>query len=79
MTPAIESAKKARVAFTTHTYTHDESAASYGLEAAEKLGVAPEHIFKNAGSGAGWKASGGGHCAGDRTAWLKAHCPGGKG
>ncbi|MDN6180180.1 MAG: Cys-tRNA(Pro) deacylase [Halomonas subglaciescola] len=46
MTPAIESAKKARVAFATHAYIHDESAASYGLEAAEKLGVAPEAIFK---------------------------------
>lgn len=46
MTPAIESAKKARIAFATHAYTHDESAASYGLEAAEKLGVAPELIFK---------------------------------
>ncbi|MDN6298082.1 MAG: Cys-tRNA(Pro) deacylase [Halomonas sp.] len=46
MTPAIDAAKKAHVAFATHTYTHDESAASYGLEAAEKLGVTPECIFK---------------------------------
>lgn len=46
MTPAIESAKKAQVAFTTHTYTHDDSAESYGLEAADKLGVDAGCIFK---------------------------------
>lgn len=46
MTPAIDAAKKAGVAFATHAYTHDDGAASYGLEAAEKLGVAPEAIFK---------------------------------
>ena len=46
MTPAILSAKKAGIAFTVHEYEHDPSAPSYGLEAAEKLGAAPEHIFK---------------------------------
>lgn len=46
MTPAVEAANRAQIAFTTHTYNHDDSAASYGLEAAEKLGVAPECIFK---------------------------------
>ncbi|GAB2720575.1 Cys-tRNA(Pro) deacylase [Halomonas garicola] len=46
MTPAVDAAKKAQIRFTTHAYAHDESAASYGVEAAEKLGVAPESIFK---------------------------------
>lgn len=46
MTPAILSAKKAGIAFTVHEYEHDPSPPSYGLEAAEKLGAAPERIFK---------------------------------
>lgn len=46
MTPAILAAKKAKISFTVHQYEHDASAPSYGLEAAEKLGAAPERIFK---------------------------------
>lgn len=46
MTPAINQAKKAAIAFTIHEYAHDPSAESYGLEAAEKLGVEPARVFK---------------------------------
>jgi Cys-tRNA(Pro)/Cys-tRNA(Cys) deacylase len=46
MTPAIRALQKAQVAFTLHPYEHDPSAESYGLEAAEALGVPPERVFK---------------------------------
>lgn len=46
MTPGINSAKKAKVAHTLHEYHHDPAAASYGLEAAEKLGLDPARVFK---------------------------------
>jgi Cys-tRNA(Pro)/Cys-tRNA(Cys) deacylase len=34
------------VAFTEHSYEHDPAAPSYGLEAAEALGLPPEQVFK---------------------------------
>lgn len=46
MTPAINTVKKAGIAFEIHEYHHDVTAESYGLEAAEKLGVAAEQVFK---------------------------------
>ncbi len=46
MTPAIQLAKQRGLDYQLHEYTHDNSSASYGLEAAEKLGVAAERIFK---------------------------------
>jgi len=46
MTPAIIAAKKNKVSHKIHEYSHDESSQSYGLEAAEKMGVAAERIFK---------------------------------
>ncbi|TVP49570.1 MAG: Cys-tRNA(Pro) deacylase [Halomonas sp.] len=46
MTPAINSAKQAGFAFQLHEYDHDVAAPSYGLEAAEKLGIAVEQVFK---------------------------------
>ena len=46
MTPAINTAKKAKIPFTVHEYDHDPDCASYGLEAAEKLGVDPARVFK---------------------------------
>lgn len=46
MTPAINTARKAKIAFTVHEYEHDPSCASYGLEAAEKLNVDPSRVFK---------------------------------
>jgi len=45
-TPATVALTKARIAFTTHSYEHDPSAASFGLEAANALGLAVEHVFK---------------------------------
>ncbi|TDD18266.1 Cys-tRNA(Pro) deacylase [Kribbella turkmenica] len=45
-TPATVALTKAKVEFTTHTYDHDPGARSYGLEAAEALGLAPEQVFK---------------------------------
>ena len=46
MTPAINSAKHAGIAFQLHEYEHEAAAHSYGLEAAEKLGVAAPQVFK---------------------------------
>ncbi|MCQ3829594.1 Cys-tRNA(Pro) deacylase [Microbulbifer elongatus] len=46
MTPAIKAAEKAKVKFQIHEYSHDPAAESYGLEAAEKLGLAPQRVFK---------------------------------
>jgi len=46
MTPAIELLKKGKVPHEVLSYHHDPKAASYGLEAAEKLGLAPETVFK---------------------------------
>jgi Cys-tRNA(Pro)/Cys-tRNA(Cys) deacylase len=34
------------IAFTRHAYEHDPSASSYGLEAAEVLGLDPASVFK---------------------------------
>jgi Cys-tRNA(Pro)/Cys-tRNA(Cys) deacylase len=45
-TPATVALTKAGVAFTVHAYDHDPSAPSYGLEAAEALGLPPEQVFK---------------------------------
>ena len=46
MTPAIKLAKQRGLDYQLHEYTHDSSAASYGLEAAEKLGVEVKQVFK---------------------------------
>jgi Cys-tRNA(Pro)/Cys-tRNA(Cys) deacylase len=46
MTPAINALKKAGVVYQVHEYQHDEAAASYGLEAAEALGVEAAQVFK---------------------------------
>lgn len=46
MTPAINAAKKSKVIYHVHEYTHDSSAKSYGEEAAQKLGIASERVFK---------------------------------
>lgn len=46
MTPAIDLLKKQRIEHRVHSYSHDPQAPSYGLEAAEKLGLAPEQVFK---------------------------------
>lgn len=46
MTPAINALQKAKLNFTIHEYLHDPAAQSYGLEAAEKMGVDPAQVFK---------------------------------
>lgn len=46
MTPAIKALQKAKIPFIPHEYDHDPKAESYGLEAAQKLGVMPALVFK---------------------------------
>ncbi|MEW8644594.1 MAG: Cys-tRNA(Pro) deacylase [Candidatus Thiodiazotropha endolucinida] len=46
MTPAVNTARKAGIRFQTHAYEHDSAHPSYGMEAAEKLGIPPERVFK---------------------------------
>ena len=46
MTPAILVVRKAGVVHKVLEYTHDPAAASYGLEAAELLGLDPACVFK---------------------------------
>jgi Cys-tRNA(Pro)/Cys-tRNA(Cys) deacylase len=45
-TPATVAVAAAGIAFEVRSYDHDPRAASYGLEAAEALGVPPERVFK---------------------------------
>jgi len=45
-TPAITAAERAGIRYALHPYAHDAEAESYGLEAAEKLGVDPARVFK---------------------------------
>lgn len=45
-TPATLALTAAGVPFVAHTYAHDPRATSFGSEAAVKLGVAPERLFK---------------------------------
>ncbi len=46
MTPAISAAKKAGIDFVVREYPHDPGASSYGLEAAEAMGIDPRRVFK---------------------------------
>ncbi|EKT4524591.1 Cys-tRNA(Pro) deacylase [Pseudomonas putida] len=46
MTPALDLLKKVRAEHRVHSYEHDPKSASYGLEAAEKLGLDPQRVFK---------------------------------
>ncbi len=45
-TPATAALIAAGVAFTEHSYAHHPAAGSFGLEAAEALGVEPDRVFK---------------------------------
>lgn len=45
-TPATVALTKAGITFTLYEYDHDPRAASYGLEAAEALGLDPAVVFK---------------------------------
>jgi len=46
MTPAVNQLKKAGIAFTLHHYEHSPASTSYGEEAAARLGVSEDRIFK---------------------------------
>ncbi len=46
MTPAINAAKKKKISYKVHQYTHDPGHDSYGKEAAEKLSIAEERVYK---------------------------------
>jgi Cys-tRNA(Pro)/Cys-tRNA(Cys) deacylase len=45
-TPATLALARAGITFTAHAYAHDPRAAEFGLEAAEKLGLDPDRVFK---------------------------------
>ena len=45
-TPATRALTTAGIAFELHHYAHDPRVASYGLEAADALGVDPARVFK---------------------------------
>jgi Cys-tRNA(Pro)/Cys-tRNA(Cys) deacylase len=45
-TPATVALTRAGIPFTVHAYDHDPRTTSYGLEAAQALGVEPEQVFK---------------------------------
>ena len=46
MTPGVNAVRKSKVPHRIHEYSHDDSSESYGLEAAVKMGVAEERVFK---------------------------------
>ncbi len=46
MTPGINVVKKSGVSHRVHEYTHEASSESYGLEAAEKMGVPCAQVYK---------------------------------
>lgn len=45
-TPATRVLESTKTHWTGHVYTHDPAVASFGLEAAEALGVPPSRVFK---------------------------------
>jgi Cys-tRNA(Pro)/Cys-tRNA(Cys) deacylase len=45
-TPATKLLKSAGIKYTEHEYSHDPNSTSFGLEAAEKLGINPNRVFK---------------------------------
>ncbi len=45
-TPATAALIRRKIAFVSHTYIHDSSATNYGVEAATKLSVPEERVFK---------------------------------
>jgi len=46
MTPACKLLKASKIEYSIHEYEHDANAKNFGLEAAEKLGLAVEEVFK---------------------------------
>lgn len=45
-TPAIRLLERRKVPHTVHEYAHDPRSASYGVEAAQALGMEPARVFK---------------------------------
>jgi Cys-tRNA(Pro)/Cys-tRNA(Cys) deacylase len=45
-TPALVALERARIAFRVHAYEHDPSTSSYGQEAADRLRVDAQRVFK---------------------------------
>lgn len=70
-TPATAALTRARMAYAVRAYEHDPAAESFGLEAAEALGVEPARVFKTllVDTGAGLAV---GIVPVDRTLDLKA-------
>ncbi|WP_110458776.1 Cys-tRNA(Pro) deacylase [Shewanella algidipiscicola] len=46
MTPATKALDKANISYSLHEYQHDSNAKAFGLEAAEKLNLPVEQVFK---------------------------------
>ena len=46
MTPACKILKSNKIEYSIHEYEHDQNAKSFGLEAAEKLGLEVHEVFK---------------------------------
>ena len=46
MTPATNDLDAAGIAYTVHEYAHDGDERGFGLEAADKLGLDPDQVFK---------------------------------
>lgn len=46
MTPAILAANRAGIRYVVHEYSHDPATSSYGIEAAEALGLDPAQVLK---------------------------------
>ncbi|MBM3140713.1 MAG: Cys-tRNA(Pro) deacylase [Chloroflexi bacterium] len=46
MTPAVEAARAAGIAFEIVEYEHEPASTTYGIEAAERLGLDPARVFK---------------------------------
>ena len=46
MTPAVVAARRAKISFLLREYEHDPDAPSYGIEAAQALGLDPGCVFK---------------------------------
>lgn len=46
MTPGIKAAESAGIEFRVHEYDHGQGGESWGLEAAENLGIDPARVFK---------------------------------
>ncbi len=69
-TPATTLLDHENVEYTLHPYTHDPAAESFGMEAAEALGVAANRVFKtllvSTGEPGGRRARRG-HCSGGQV------------